>query len=240
MDLKKLIVAALFITTVSGCSAIQTSVKKRNLDVQTQMSQTVFLDPVASDKKTVYLQLKNTSDKQDIDVRDTVKNSVISKGYTIVEDPNDAYYWIQANILKVSKSDLSEAKGLLNNGYGSAIAGGVVGAQFGSGSGAVSMGLLGAAAGFIGDALVEDITYLMITDLQISEKAKSNVIITESNEAQLKQGTSGYKSVASSEIVNRKKYQTRIMSTANKANLEFIEAQPVLVMGLGKSIAGIL
>ena len=240
MDFKKLIAVALFITTVSGCSAIQTSVKKRNLDVQTQMSQTVFLDPVASNKKTVYLQLKNTSDKQEVNVLDTVKNSVLSKGYKIVEDPEEAYYWIQANILKVSKSDLREAKGLLNSGYGSAVVGGIAGAQFGSGSGAVSMGLLGAAAGFIGDALVEDIMYVMITDLQISEKAKSGVIITENNQAQLQQGTSGYKSVTSSEKLNRKKYQTRIVSTANKANLDFIEAQPALVMGLGGSIAGIL
>jgi hypothetical protein len=80
----------------------------------------------------------------------------------------------------------------------------------------------------------------MITDLQISEKAKAGVVVTEKNNAHLKQGSSGYKSVTSSEQVDRKKYQTRIVSTANKMNLEFAEAQPELILGLSKSIAGIL
>lgn len=240
MNFKNMAIAALVIFTMTGCSAIQTSVKKRNLDVQTQMSETVFLDPVSLDKKTVFLQLRNTSDKQEVNVLSAVRSSIIAKGYKIVEDPSQAHYWIQANILKVGKSDLREAKGVLNNGYGSAVVGGFAGAQFGSGKGAIGMGILGATAGLIGDALVEDVMYLMITDLQISEKAKAGVIITEANKAELKQGTSGHKSVTSSEKVDRKKYQTRIVSTANKANLDFIEAKPELITGLSRSIAGIL
>ena len=43
---------------LSGCSAMSTAIKKRNLDVKTQMSQTVWLEP--SSQKTVYLQVRNT------------------------------------------------------------------------------------------------------------------------------------------------------------------------------------
>ena len=46
---------------LSGCSAMSTAIKKRNLDVKTQMSQTVWLEP--SSQKTVYLQVRNTSDR---------------------------------------------------------------------------------------------------------------------------------------------------------------------------------
>lgn len=240
MNIKKIIVATLVVVSLTGCSALQTSVQKRSLDVQTQMSETVFLDPVAPSKRTVFLQLKNTSDKQDINVYDIVKQSIITKGYSVIDNPDEAHYWIQANILKVGKSDLREAQGYLSNGYGSAVAGGVIGAQFGGGKGSTGLAVLGATAAFIGDALVKDVYFIMMTDLQISERAKDGVIVTEANNANLKQGTSGFKSVTSSETTNRKKYQTRIISTANKVNLEFSEAQPELIKGLGNSISGIM
>lgn len=240
MNFNRVVIAVLIIASVSGCSAIQTSVKKRNLDVQTQMSETIFLDPVSHSEKTVYLQLKNTSDKQEIDVKSELVSKLKAKGYRVINDPSQATYWVQANILKVGKSDLKEAKNIITGGFGSAITGAFIGSQFGGGNGAIGLGLLGAAAGFIGDSLVEDVMFLMITDLQISEKAKKGVVITEANNANLKQGTSGHKLVTSSEKVKRKRYQTRIVSTANKANLDFSEAQPELVLGLSKSISGIL
>ncbi|SUG35949.1 TraT complement resistance protein Flags: Precursor [Salmonella enterica subsp. arizonae] len=41
------------------------------------------------------------------------------------------------------------------------------------------------------DAMVEDINYTMVTDIQISEK--TNASVQTDNVAALKQGTSGYK-----------------------------------------------
>lgn len=46
---------------LSGCGAMSTAIKKRNLEVKTQMSETIWLEP--STDRTVYLQIKNTSDK---------------------------------------------------------------------------------------------------------------------------------------------------------------------------------
>lgn len=43
------------IFTLTGCGAMSTAVKKRNLDVKTEMSQTVWLEP--SSEKTVYIQV---------------------------------------------------------------------------------------------------------------------------------------------------------------------------------------
>lgn len=228
------------IMALSGCAAVHTAIKKRNLDVQTKMSATIFLDPVAASKRTVFLQLRNTSDKQSMNFLSPITSAIQGKGYQVVDDPDKAHYWIQANILKVGKSDLRETQQMLTQGYGGALAGAVVGAQFGGGKGGVAMGLLGAAAGLVGDALVDDTMFVMITDIQLSEKSKQNVIVTEDNNAKLQQGTSGYKTVSSTEKVDRKKYQTRIVSTANKMNLKFDEAQPVLLKGLLNSISGLL
>jgi uncharacterized lipoprotein YajG len=43
------ILAALSI--LSGCAAVHTSIAKKDLDVQTKMSDTVFLDPVGPDNE---------------------------------------------------------------------------------------------------------------------------------------------------------------------------------------------
>ncbi|WP_236942907.1 MULTISPECIES: complement resistance protein TraT, partial [unclassified Escherichia] len=86
--------------------------------------------------------------------------------------------------------------------------------------------------------MVEDINYTMVTDVQIAERTSAQV--TTDNVAALKQGTSGYKVQTSSETGNQHKYQTRIVSSANKVNLKFEEAKPVLEDQLAKSIANIL
>ncbi|MBL1923557.1 complement resistance protein TraT, partial [Klebsiella pneumoniae] len=51
---------------------------------------------------------------------------------------------------------------------------------------------------------------------------------------------SGAKVQTSTETGNQHKYQTRVVSNANKVNLKFPEAQPVLEDQLAKSIANIL
>jgi hypothetical protein len=89
------------------------------------------------------------------------------------------------------------------------------------------------------DAAVEVVNFTMTTDLQISEKADGEYV-SESSDANLKQGTSGYKKSTWKKKTNWKKYQTRIMSVAKKTNLKFEEAEPKLTEGLVKSISGLL
>jgi hypothetical protein len=64
--------------------------------------------------------------------------------------------------------------------------------------------------------------------------------VTESSNAQLKQGSSGNKSSSWSEKSKWKKYQTRIISVAKKTNLKFELALPELKRGLIQSISGLL
>ncbi|EOC4956431.1 TPA: complement resistance protein TraT, partial [Klebsiella pneumoniae] len=86
---------------LSGCSAMGTAIKKRNLEVKTQMSETIWLEP--SNNKTVYLQIKNTSDKDMSGLQAKIASAVTSKGYQVVSNPDTAGYWIQANVLKADK-----------------------------------------------------------------------------------------------------------------------------------------
>ena len=196
---------------LSGCSAMGTAIKKRNLEVKTQMSETIWLEP--SNNKTVYLQIKNTSDKDMSGLQAKIASAVTSKGYQVVSNPDTAGYWIQANVLKAA--------------YNSSSAGATLGVG-------LAAGLVGMAA----DAMVEDVNYTMITDVQIAERTKTQV--QTDNVAVLRQGTSGAKVQTSTETGNQHKYQTRVVSNANKVNLKFPEAQPVLEDQLAKSIANIL
>jgi hypothetical protein len=225
---------------LSGCSAMGTAIK-REIWVKTQMSETIWLEP--SNNKTVYLQIKNTSDKDMSGLQAKIASAVTSKGYQVVSNPDTAGYWIQANVLKADKMDLRESQGWLSRGYEGAVTGAALGAgitAYNSSSAGATLGV-GLAAGLVGmaaDAMVEDVNYTMITDVQIAERTKTQV--QTDNVAVLRQGTSGAKVQTSTETGNQHKYQTRVVSNANKVNLKFPEAQPVLEDQLAKSIANIL
>ncbi|WP_116964558.1 complement resistance protein TraT [Fastidiosibacter lacustris] len=45
---------------LSGCAAIGTAIKHRNLEVNSKMSDTIFLDPVPQSEKTIYIQVRST------------------------------------------------------------------------------------------------------------------------------------------------------------------------------------
>lgn len=242
-DTKKIVMVSLVSAalTLTGCSAMSTAIKKRNLEVKTQMSETIWLEPAT--ERTVYLQIKNTSDKDMSQLQAKIADAVRGKGYTLVTNPAAAYYWIQANVLKADKMDLREAQGFLSKGYEGAIAGAALGSgitAYNSNSAGATLGL-GLAAGLAGmaaDALVEDINYSMVTDVQIAERTAATV--RTDNVAALRQGNSGTKVQTSTQQGNQHKYQTRVVSNANKVNLKFEEAKPVLEDQLARSIANIL
>jgi hypothetical protein len=229
---------------LAGCAATTTAIGKRNLDVETKMTETVFLDPVPPAERTVYVQVRNTSDKPDFDIEPAVKSSIESRGYKVVDDPTQAHYLLQANVLQVGLTNESSAAKTFAGGYGGTILGGAAGAGVGrviSEDPAVIIGgaLAGAAASAVGDAFVRDVTYSIISDVQVSERAPKGVIVTESDRQDLSQGTSGSRVLSSHETSDWKRYRTRVMSKANKANLSFEEASPELVSGLTRSIGNI-
>lgn len=233
-------VIALTITALmSGCAATSMAISKRNLDVQTRMSSTVFLDPVSADKHTIVVQVRNTSDKPSFQLEQELKSTLTAKGYSIVTDPAKAHYMLQLNILQVGKMDPSAALNVMNSGFGGAIAGMAVVAASGSGNrGILTGGIIGGIASTLTDAIVKDVTFSVISDLQISEKIEGGVKAKSVSENKLNQGTSGATTITTSKETEWNRYQTRILSSANKVNLDFEEAQPELAKGLATSISG--
>ncbi len=246
---KRLILAGvtLSLMLLSGCAAVHTSIAKKDLDVQTKMSDTIFLDPVGPNKRVIYLEIRNTSDKDNFDILNPIRNALQSRGYIISNDPDNAHYWLRASVLSVGKASPTAAETALGGGYGGALTGAAIGAATGGAlggwSGAGIGGLAGAAAfgiaEVVADAAVKDVTYMVVTDIEIAEKAKQGVVVRQDSQQDAKQGIGGSRRQSSSEVSDRKKYRTRVVSTANKVNLEYEEAAPQLTSGLVRSISGL-
>lgn len=236
----RIVAMVITLALLSGCAATELAISKRNLDVQTKMSNTVFLDPVPGDQRTIVVQVRNTSDKPNFTIDSELRNALSAKGYRIVDDPAKAHFMLQVNILQVGKMDPSASNQTLNAGFGGAVAGMAIAAASGSRSnhGVLTGGILGGLASTVTNAMVKDVTYSVITDLQISEHLSGGKAKVTS-ESKLAQGTSGTTTIATSGETQWQRYQTRLMSSANKVNLDFEEAVPELVKGLSTSISGL-
>ncbi len=243
MKITNKIILILTAITLASCAALGTAIDKKNLDVQTKMTNTIFLDPVALNKRTIFIQIRNTSDKPEFRIESEIRARIAEKGYRVVDDPARAHYILQANILRVGKISQSAAEQSFAGGYGDLVAGAVAGGMIGGGgnkstSGTVAGALVGAGIAFAADHLVKDVYYSVITDLQISERTGNGVEVTNRSNHDLAQGNSGSTRSSYKEVNNLKRYQTRILSFANKVNLEWDEASKALVQGLTNSISG--
>lgn len=228
----------------SGCAATVTAIQYKDLDVQTKMSATIFLPPAAAAKKTVWIDVRNTSDKE-LDLS-SLTSMIVAKGYTILSDPDQANYRLQVNVLYVGKADVSALENAVYAGWGGPVAGAAAGALVGvgvSGTGTGALigagvgGLVGGAAEVISGSMVKKVTFSMLTDVQVSEK--SDKPVQQQQSATVQQGTSTTVKQEVSEESNWRMYRTRVGSSAVKVNLEFEEARPVLTQGLLRSVAGI-
>lgn len=242
--MQRWIVGVLMLGFVCGCAATQVAIEKKDLKVETLMSDTIFLDVEKNLPRTVYVDIRNSSDK-DFDLLGPVTAKLAQRGYTVVADPAAASYVLQVNILQVGQADPSALRTSVYSGYGGALAGGlagaVIGAATGHGSGAyyggAIGGLVGGAAELVAGSMVKDVTFSVITDVMVSEKTRDKVY--ESQQANLAKGKGTTVTQSIQKTSDRQRYQTRIASSANKVNLKFEEALPALQDGLARSIAGI-
>jgi hypothetical protein len=64
------------------------------------MSDTIFLNAnILAKNRNVFVRVTNTSDMQEIQFESFLKDKLSQKGLTIINDPSQAGYVIQANVL---------------------------------------------------------------------------------------------------------------------------------------------
>lgn len=232
-----------FALQIAGCATIPEAIEYRELYTNYKMSDTIFLDVTKKTKyRNIYVDVRNTSQFQEVDTNaifSKLAENLTAKGYKIVNNPEEADYILQVNVLYFDYYRKTAAKEGAKEG---AIAGGTVGAAAGGRDvDALILAALGAGAGYIGGALVGSSirieTFAGVVDIQIQEKATNPVvgkIITEA-----RQGTSTV--IKTEQAVNStfQIYRTRLAVTATQTNLKRdIAAQKITEM-LAKQISGI-
>ena len=240
----RLLVCSFLLYFLSGCAATNTYISKRNLDVQTRTSTAIFVEPVDRARRTIYVDVKSgvmEFDRQAFSKYIKEKFAAHEKGYQVVDDASKAQFMMQAYVLNLEKASPSAADKALHSGYrgGAVAAGAAAGIASGHGyRGAAGGAVAGGVGSTIMDAFVQDVTYMLVVDVQIKEKAASGVIVRKDTQISAQVSDAGTSTQRSSEVSNKKEYRTRIVTTANKANLDLEEAQDEMFEKTAYAISG--
>jgi hypothetical protein len=239
-----------FSAWLAGCAATQPAISKKDLDVQTKTSTSIFVDAVPMPKRTIFLYIR--SGVQEFD-RNAFKQFVSQQfvnnanAYRLVDDPDAAQFTMVAYVVKLEKASPTAAQAALGQGFvgGSSTANAVLaGAALGSMNsnsgykGAVGGGLALGAADFVAGNMVKDVTYLLVVDVQIKERAANGAIVRKDTAINTKVSDDGKSRQTVSEVSNQKEYRTRIVTTANKVNLKLEEAQPQMFSKTAYALSG--
>ncbi|MCK9336311.1 MAG: complement resistance protein TraT [Arcobacteraceae bacterium] len=169
---KRLVVSTVLASLLlGGCATTE-------LQTSAKMTQSIFINPVAKSKRTIFVASRNTSG-QNINLENKILNNIESKGYKVVEDPEQATYILMINVLYCDKK-------MENNAAGGAAAAGIAGASVGAynsnSGGSIAGATIGAAVvGGLLAKLTEDTIYQMQVDILIREKANGKVITLNTN-----------------------------------------------------------
>jgi hypothetical protein len=173
--------------------------------VHTRMSNSVFLDVTAQTSKTIFIRCRGGSDVDPgiaSDLQQALGSRLQAGGYTQEFLPQNAFFVVQADIRYVGERDAADMGTVLGAGFGGAVIGGILGGSRGEG--------LGLLAGLLAGSSVRDVTYALVTDIQITEYD-----------------------------ANRDQFETRVVTYAGQTDLEFPRAEPALIEEQADAIARI-
>jgi hypothetical protein len=214
-----------------GCSGLQVALEHQDLEIVTSTDSIIFLDNFSKDK-TVAVQVINASQHDDMDnLKSEVEDKLTSKGITVIQDPKEADFVIQARIGNANqqKKSAREVKG--GRGEHGALlagtAGGFAGATSGGSGAAVLAGAVGGAVvGGAADLTVNSwvkMGYITIlTEIQIIEKTDTPVETVQVNQVS-QGGGSGEAMITQTQtrMENALKYRMRAVSRASQVNMEW-------------------
>jgi hypothetical protein len=77
-----------------------------------------------------------------------------ARGYVLTQNPDDAHFMLQANILKVGKSDARASEDALSGGFGGVLLGSVLSGSGNSPTAGKNIAVASGILGFVVDAMV--------------------------------------------------------------------------------------
>ncbi len=208
-------------------------------------SNTIFLDPNTT--RTVYTQLRNTSENQLVTLNE-VSNKLTAKGYQLVNDPEQANYWIQAKVIYCHKAaDAVTPEAVAKAGPGAGIssggtvmasaadpmAGGMAGMPDMGAMMRQAMAMSGGGGGFGGMAgfpgmqpppKEDGVTYLCVADVQITDRKISKSI---------------GRPAGGQSLGGEKVQMMRMVGHVRQKSLDIPEATPIVQEKIATGIAGL-
>ncbi len=223
---------------LSSCSTVASGIEHAHLEVQAKMSNTIFLNPVRPDQKTIFVEFRNTSQVEMAGLKQEIISMLNKKGYTVIQDPYKAEFWLQGNVLYMGEQKkYMTMAGMLAGGYGGALTGLAFGSGYGK-VGAVGVGsLAGAAVGALAGAAIHVDTYLGAVDIQIKQRV--NGTITKQVNSKLQNGIGTKVKTNYNTTTNYQAYRTRIVVRATQTNINLKKATPIIEYNLSKEIAAL-
>lgn len=170
-SVKIILSSILAATLLTGCLTM-------SLQTSSTMTKSIFIDPVAKNKRIIFLNIKNTSG-HDVNLEPKLRNALLAKGYTIVDGPDAATYILSTNILYCDKKQ--------ENNVGKGVAAGAVGGAAVSGyngggaGGVIAAGAAGSLVGGLIGKLTEDTIWQMQVDINIKQRANGKVLTSNQN-----------------------------------------------------------
>ena len=232
---------SLFGANLTSCATASNYAAHKDLSIQSKMSSSVFLDPAPKSKKVIFVQIRTTTAYNVSAFEKDIIHDLTDNGWKVTDDPDKAFYMLQANVLQAGLAKSHQAADdAISQGFSSIAGGAVLGTGVGLIAGdAMTGGIVGlsvAGADYIGQQVLKDKTYSIITDVQIGEKIDGKV--NQVTEANLANGSSS--TVQSySNSTNWKRTRVRVGTIADQINLKLEDAMPKVQAGLAKEITGI-
>lgn len=240
---------------LSGCATTQ-------LETKVRMTQSLFVDPVAKERRIVFISARNTSGNS-VQLAPHIIASLEQKGYTITDNPDEANYVLMTNVLYSNKKRE-------NNAADAAVVGGMGGLMVGSYNQNTMTGAIGGAAagaligGLIGKA-TEDTIYQMQVDVLVKQRTQGKVQASRSNTGGQASVTDGNRAGFTNSFggnvrdaegggkINDRSFETRsqsfesdfieqkttIFAEATRRNLTLDEAIPILERKIAEQIGGL-
>lgn len=229
------------VALISGCAAISDTIHHRKLQTNTCMSETIFLDPTLPQDKVIYIQYHNTTNQPDLQIKQALISDLEAHHWTVTDNFAKAKRMMQVNVIQAGKAaSPQDVTNALNGGYGGALAGGLTGVAIsGTWQGAAAGAAIGGVADWLSGELIRNETYSVITDVQISVKLPKGEHISQNAKTHLQQGTSTTVKQHYQTNTDWVRYRVRLVSYANKVNLKFAAAAPVLSKEIATALANL-
>ncbi|GEM_PF-3479291 len=187
---------------LASCAAVDANVNHGDLQINTHLSETVFLDPVPVEKRSIYVSFRNTSDHPELDIAGPLKQAIAQRGFLVVQDPTKAEYMLRANVLQAGEVDANSKGAMLSATYGQpllagAAVAGTTAALGGNGATTAGLGLGAAAATFAANQIWKDKTYSVVVDIELASRPLSGAKVNQTTASIASQANSSFKAQSS-------------------------------------------